>query len=279
MTHYRPVPPVDRRVAPTLDWKRLDQLLSVHSTWFSGYACPLENPLPPLPIDVVRWRPMLRPAAVLGVALLQLAAGACRQRQEAGTAAPAATASAVAAPASAPAPATPEGGAARVAAEGGAARASDGAAAAAGAGGAPAAARGTARGDAASAHVRLSGAYKVDKDARVVCAVYPNGDLQVSFQAPPGPQVVLRLPAYRGAGAYSAEARVRANYTGESSRQSRGPAQARLTVETVAQPEAGSLISGSFQGTYSGEAGTGEVAGSFERCVHAADHGDRGDRG
>lgn len=248
---------------------------------------PLENPLPLPIIDAIHRRPVLGPATVLGIVLLQLGAGACRQQQEAGMAAPApgATATAVAAPAKARATATPAGsaarvaaagGAARVAAAGGAAQASDGAAAVAGGGAAEPAARGTARGDAASAHVRLSGAYTVDKDARVVCAVYPNGDLQVSFQAPPGPQVVLRLPGYRGAGAYSAEARVRANYTGESSRQSRGPAQARLTVEEVARPEAGSLISGSFQGRYGGEAGTGEVAGSFERCVHAGITGDHG---
>jgi hypothetical protein len=272
----------------------------------------LEKPLPLPIIDAIHRRPVLGPATVLGIVLLQLGAGACRQQQEAGMAAPApgATATAVAAPAKATA--TPAGSAARVAAAGGTARvaaaggtarvaaaggtarvaaaggtarvaaaggtaqASDAAAAVAGGGAAEPAARGTARGDAASAHVRLRGAYTVDKDARVVCAVYPNGDLQVSFQAPPGPQVVLRLPGYRGAGAYTAEARVRANYTGESSRQSRGPAQARLTVEEVARPEAGSLISGSFQGTYGGEAGTGEVAGSFERCVYAGITGDHG---
>jgi hypothetical protein len=203
-------------------------------------------------------------AAALAAAMLQLAAGACRQQQHdtppaaAVTTGSAGSAGGANAAAATEAPATPEGGAATSTAV------------------TPPPVHGAARGEAASAHLRVSGAYTLDREARGVCAVYPNGDLQVSFQAPPGPQVVLRLPGFHGAGAYSAEARIRANYTGESSRQSRGPAQAQVSVEEAALPQAGSLISGSFQGTYGGEAGTGEVAGSFARCLQPAITGDRG---
>jgi|HubBroStandDraft_3_1064219.scaffolds.fasta_scaffold04249_4 hypothetical protein len=134
-------------------------------------------------------------------------------------------------------------------------------------------AHGEARTEAAAAHLLLTGSYAVDHAVLALCAVQPNHDLQVSFQNGPLPQVVLLLKGFHGAGSYTAETRIRASYTGETSLQSKGAARALLTVEPVSRPRPGVLISGRFEGTYFGEAGRGGVAASFERCFSGGSAG------
>ncbi|HTQ79735.1 MAG TPA: hypothetical protein VMM92_07040 [Thermoanaerobaculia bacterium] len=122
-----------------------------------------------------------------------------------------------------------------------------------------------ARGQSAAAHLALAGSYRAEASARAYCALFADGTFQVSFNAAGAPQVVLRVEHYHGAGDYQAEARVRANYSGEGVRQSRGPVQATLTA-SGGSPRP--LNSGSFSGTFKGEGGAGEVRGSFERCPY-----------
>jgi hypothetical protein len=121
-----------------------------------------------------------------------------------------------------------------------------------------------ARGQAASGHVTLTGDYRVDRDALTTCALFPNGSFQVALNAPQAPLIFLYVKSFSGAGTYDAEARVRANYSGETMRVSRGAMKTRIQV--VAAPQQGDLISGSFAGPYKGEGGQGTLAGRFASC-------------
>jgi hypothetical protein len=123
---------------------------------------------------------------------------------------------------------------------------------------------GTPRGEAVRGHLTLTGDYRVDRAALVTCALFPNRSFQVAFTTPEAPYVFLYFKTFQGAGSYDAEARVRANYSGESMRVSRGPTRAEIRV--VPAPGNSDLISGSFQGEYKGEGGKGTVAGTFESC-------------
>lgn len=122
----------------------------------------------------------------------------------------------------------------------------------------------TPRGQAESGHLTLTGDYRVDRGALTTCALFPNQSFQVAFTAPQAPYVFLYIKSFRGAGTYDAEARVRAIYSGETLRVSRGATKAEIRVVPAA--ENSDLISGSFQGEYKGEGGKGTVAGRFESC-------------
>jgi hypothetical protein len=123
-----------------------------------------------------------------------------------------------------------------------------------------------ARGQAASGHLTLAGDYRVDHDALTTCALYPNRSFQVALNAPQAPLVFLYVKNFAGAGRYDAEARVRANYSGETMRISRGATPAE--IEVAPAPGGGDLISGSFSGVYAGEGGKGTIAGRFDRCLY-----------
>jgi len=127
-----------------------------------------------------------------------------------------------------------------------------------------------ARGEAASGHLTLAGDYRVDHDALTTCALYPNGSFQVALNAPQAPLVFLYLKSFAGPGRYQAEARVRANYSGETMRVSRGATPTE--IEVVPAPGGGDLVSGSFSGTYAGEGGKGTISGRFERCLYRGLH-------
>lgn len=127
-----------------------------------------------------------------------------------------------------------------------------------------------ARGQAASGHLRLAGDYRVDHDALTTCALYPNRSFQVALNAPQAPLVFLYVKNFAGAGRYDAEARVRANYSGETMRISRGATPAE--IEVAPAPGGGDLISGSFSGVYAGEGGKGTIAGRFDRCLYRGLH-------
>jgi hypothetical protein len=124
----------------------------------------------------------------------------------------------------------------------------------------------TARGKAASGHVTLGGDYRVDKDALTTCALFPNHSFQVALNAPQAPLIFLYIKNYAGAGTYDAEARVRANYSGETMRVSR--AAARTEIRVVPAADHNDLISGTFAGQYKGEGGQGTIAGRFESCLY-----------
>jgi len=113
----------------------------------------------------------------------------------------------------------------------------------------------------------LTGSYKIDGKAASNCAFFPNQTFQVGLNVPGAPFFVLRIENFHGAGDYDGDARVRANYSGETIRQSRGVAKTKITVTPTG---VGGLdeISGSFSGPYKGEAGEGTVNGTFDRCLY-----------
>lgn len=125
-----------------------------------------------------------------------------------------------------------------------------------------------ARGKSQTAHLVLTGSQKYDADARSNCALFPNKTFQIALNIPGAPFFVLRIADFHGAGEYDADALVRANFSGEVIRQSRGVAKATITVVKSAQPGGQDAISGSFSGPYKGEAGQGTVSGNFESCLY-----------
>ncbi len=125
-----------------------------------------------------------------------------------------------------------------------------------------------ARGESRSAHVALTGSYVFDKDAFATCAYFPNKSFQVSFQVERYPFVVLKLENFQGAGDYDAQVWVRGNYSGEVVKISRGPIKAKIVVAPTDATTGKSQISGSFEGTYKGEAGSGTAVGRFENCLY-----------
>jgi hypothetical protein len=127
-------------------------------------------------------------------------------------------------------------------------------------------AKGAARGETKVAHVTLTGDYLYDTAARAVCVFLPTKAFEVTFDSPGMPWVVLRIPNFTGAGNYEAESRLRANYSGEGIRQSKGVAKAEIRVD--AKGANGGLASGTFTGEFAGMGGKGTAAGSFEGCEY-----------
>jgi len=128
--------------------------------------------------------------------------------------------------------------------------------------------QGQERGTSQAAHIVLTGSYKVDAEASGNCAVFPNKSLQVGFVVLDRPWIVLQVENFHGAGDYDAEGRVRANYSGETIRQSRGPVKAKIEVAAPVGGERRNEISGSFTGTYQGDAGGGTISGTFKNCLY-----------
>jgi hypothetical protein len=124
------------------------------------------------------------------------------------------------------------------------------------------------RGTSREGHLVLAGDYKYDENAVVTCAYFENGTLQVSLALHDSPIIVLVLDKLHGSGDYDAESRLRATYTGEGIRQSRGPAKAKLVITPPTEGEARSGISGTFEGKFAGDAGKGTIKGTFENCFY-----------
>lgn len=125
-----------------------------------------------------------------------------------------------------------------------------------------------ARGTSEKAHLAMTGSQKFEGEAASNCALFPNKTFQIALNIPRAPFFVLQIENFHGAGEYDADARVRANFSGEVIRQSRGMAKATITVVKSAQPDGQDAISGSFSGSYQGDAGKGTVSGNFERCLY-----------
>ncbi|HXU32181.1 MAG TPA: hypothetical protein VN851_16550 [Thermoanaerobaculia bacterium] len=124
------------------------------------------------------------------------------------------------------------------------------------------------RGTSKDGHLVLTGNFTADKDAFVTCAAFPGNSFQISLAIGDSPTIVLVLENFHGAGDYDAESRLRADYFGEGIRQSRGKAKAKIEVAPPTGTETRSVISGSFTGTYNGEAGKGTISAKFDKCLY-----------
>ncbi len=124
------------------------------------------------------------------------------------------------------------------------------------------------RGTSKEGHLALTGDYKYDEAAFVTCAYFPNETLQISLGLHDSPNLVLVFDKLHGSGDYDAEARLRATYTGQGERQSRGRAKSKIEITPPAEGESRSGISGTFEGSFAGEAGKGTLAGTFKNCFY-----------
>jgi hypothetical protein len=120
-----------------------------------------------------------------------------------------------------------------------------------------------ARGESAVSHLTVKGDYQVDTEPPTFCTLNADKAFQITWRAVP--EVVVRIENFRGAGEYEGEARVRATYTGEAYRTSKGKAKVSIQVTAASS---GSLVSGAFSSDYTGESGKGTVSGRFERCPY-----------
>jgi hypothetical protein len=121
-------------------------------------------------------------------------------------------------------------------------------------------------GQAQSGHLKLTGTSNFDVDIQVFCATLPGGIDQMTLFGQGSPRVLVRFSDLKESGAYDAQVRVLLVDTGETMRESRGPAKADVTVTPTAAPRPGRYLSGKFSGTFQGAGGKGTVEGSFERC-------------
>ncbi len=89
---------------------------------------------------------------------------------------------------------------------------------------------------------------------------------------PPGDaplRLVVEIPNYEGEGDYEAILRLEGLAEGGSYAESTGTGTATVEKGTLLSSSAGThWIGGTFEGTYSGDAGTGEASGSVERCYY-----------
>lgn len=89
---------------------------------------------------------------------------------------------------------------------------------------------------------------------------------------PPGDaplRLVVEIPNYEGEGEYEAILRLEAIAEGGSYAESTGTGTARVKKGTLLSSSAGThWIGGTFEGSYAGDAGTGEASGSVERCYY-----------
>ncbi len=122
------------------------------------------------------------------------------------------------------------------------------------------------RGTGQTGHLAMTGSQDFEGDVVPNCALFPNKTFQVGMNLPGAPFFVLRIENFHGAGDYDADARVRANFSGEVIRQSRGVAKTKITVFPSAEAGGKDEISGTFSAAYKGEGGEGNVSGSFDRC-------------
>ena len=134
-----------------------------------------------------------------------------------------------------------------------------------------------------AARLVADGAQAFDGTSRAICAPHARSGLQVALRTgEPGlPAVALRIDRWHGEGAYRGRlfltARDPAGALVQSSGEVRlrlarrqlpaGPAPAASAHGTEAVEPGRALVSGTFEGTYAGDAGHGAVRGRLGPCL------------
>ena len=105
---------------------------------------------------------------------------------------------------------------------------------------------------------------------RYHCVLHDERGVQINLRTgDPGlPVVTVRLDDYRGTGSYRARLFVTGRSDSGALVRSLGVAQLDLRAAEPAGPAEAILLSGSFEGTYGGEAGQGKVEGRFSGCSY-----------
>jgi hypothetical protein len=104
------------------------------------------------------------------------------------------------------------------------------------------------------------------------CVPNPAGGVQIDYRTgdPALPAVAVRLADYRGSGPYSARLFVNGRSESGALVTSTGSANVEVRQENAG---AAVLLDGTFRGEYRGDAGTGEIRGSFRSCGYSAGAG------
>jgi len=128
------------------------------------------------------------------------------------------------------------------------------------------------RGEAADDVLTVTGALTFAGASPYFCVPNPAGGVQIDYRTgdPALPAVAVRLADYRGSGPYSA--RLFVNGRSESGALVTSVGSANVDVRQ-ANAGAAVLLDGSFRGEYRGDAGAGEIRGSFRSCGVSAGPG------
>lgn len=120
-----------------------------------------------------------------------------------------------------------------------------------------------------TARLQITGDHAINEAFDIGCDMFPNKGLQFTFDRPgaESPQVVLRVDGYQTDGQYTAAVIVRPYYT-EASNTSESNGSAQLKIASQRHESGRTQLSGSFDGTFGGAAGSGKVAGTFENCLY-----------
>jgi hypothetical protein len=121
----------------------------------------------------------------------------------------------------------------------------------------------------AGAVLKAEGGISFEGASPFFCVPHEGNGLQVDFRTGTAslPTVAVRIEDYRGSGPYQARLFVTGRSRSGALVTSEGEAKVDVRQQGGAE---GSLVSGSFHGTYEGEAGNGSVEGRFGSCSYSA---------
>lgn len=136
-----------------------------------------------------------------------------------------------------------------------------------------------------AARLVADGAQAFDGTSRAICSPHARSGLQVALRTgePDLPAVALRIDRWRGEGAYRGRLFLTARGPTGALVQSGGEVRLRLAQRSLpagpapaasAEPTGAAapdraLVTGTFEGTYAGEAGQGAVRGRLGPCLFA----------
>jgi len=121
----------------------------------------------------------------------------------------------------------------------------------------------------AGAELKVEGDVSFEGASPFFCVPHEGNGLQVDFRTGNAglPTVAVRIEDYRGSGPY----RARLFVTGRSETGALVTSEGEVNADFQQQGGAGgALISGSFHGSYGGEAGKGSIEGRFGSCSYSA---------
>jgi hypothetical protein len=127
------------------------------------------------------------------------------------------------------------------------------------------------RGDAPrGAELVATGRQSFRGSPRYQCVLHDDRGVQINLRTgdPALPVVTVRLEDYQGTGSYSARLFVTGRSGSGALVRSQGVADLELRGSEPSGPAEAIVLSGTFEGTYGGEAGKGSVEGRFSGCSY-----------
>lgn len=125
---------------------------------------------------------------------------------------------------------------------------------------------------ATGAELKVQGGQGFEGPVSFRCMLHDEGGLQINFRTgdPALPAVAVRIDEYREGGDYPGQLFLTARSGTGALVTSRGAVELRIAQQPPAPgAEAVLQVSGSFQGTYRGAAGSGSIEGRFGDCLYS----------